>query len=96
MYLAKHVGGWSFPKISRFYNGRHHTTVVAAIRKIERLRTTDESVDARLEMLIAMLTPEANPQRSASARSKWRRLIVEAVSERVTASMTGTHPARWR
>jgi hypothetical protein len=24
MYLAKHVGGWSLPKIGRFYNGRHH------------------------------------------------------------------------
>jgi chromosomal replication initiator protein len=28
MYLAKHVGGGSLPKIGRFYNGRHHTTVL--------------------------------------------------------------------
>ncbi len=38
MYLAKHVGGWSTTRIGRFYNGRHHTTVLHAIGKIERLR----------------------------------------------------------
>ena len=37
MYLAKHVGGWSLPKIGRFYNGRHHTTVLHAVAKIESL-----------------------------------------------------------
>jgi hypothetical protein len=52
MYLARHVGGWNYPKISRFYNGRHYTTVIAAIDKIERLRKEDESVDALLEMLL--------------------------------------------
>jgi len=38
MYLAKSVGGWSTTRIGRFYNGRHHTTVLHAIGKIERLR----------------------------------------------------------
>jgi chromosomal replication initiator protein len=38
MYLAKNVGGWSTTRIGRFYNGRHHTTVLHAIAKIERLR----------------------------------------------------------
>ena len=38
MYLAKNVGGWSTTRIGRFYNGRHHTTVLHAIEKIERLR----------------------------------------------------------
>jgi len=42
MYLAKHVGRWSTPQIGRFYNGRHHTTVLHAIQKIERLRERDE------------------------------------------------------
>jgi chromosomal replication initiation ATPase DnaA len=35
MYLAKNVVGWSTTKIGRFYNGRHHTTVLHAIVKIE-------------------------------------------------------------
>ena len=46
MYLAKHVGGWSTPQIGRFYNGRHHTTVLYAIEKIRRMRDQDPSVDA--------------------------------------------------
>ena len=57
MYLAKHVGGWSTTRIGRFYNGRHHTTVLHAIGKIERLRRTDESIDALIEVLTAALSP---------------------------------------
>src|SRR6202021_3395993 len=57
MYLAKNVGGWSTIRIARFYNGRHHTTVLYAIGKIERLRRTDESVDALIEVLTAALHP---------------------------------------
>ncbi len=38
MYLANRVGGWSLTKIGKFYNGRHHTTVCHAIRRIEALR----------------------------------------------------------
>jgi chromosomal replication initiation ATPase DnaA len=37
MYLAKRVGGWSVTRIGKFYNGRHHTTVCYAIRRIEAL-----------------------------------------------------------
>jgi|SRR5581483_3155779 len=44
MYLARHVGGSRCPQISRFNNGRHHTNVLAAIRKIERARQHGESV----------------------------------------------------
>lgn len=51
MYLAKHVGGWSMVKIGRFFNGRHQTTVLHAIKKVEQLRMTDESVDALVEVL---------------------------------------------
>jgi chromosomal replication initiation ATPase DnaA len=32
----KHVGGWSLGKIGRFYNGRHHPTVLHAIGKSRR------------------------------------------------------------
>lgn len=55
MYLAKHVGGWSTPKIGKFYNGRHRTTVLHAIAKIELLRRVDDSMDALLEVLAAAL-----------------------------------------
>jgi chromosomal replication initiator protein len=53
MYLAKHVGGWSTTRIGRFYNGRHHSTVLHAIAKVERLRQTDESIDAPIDVVTA-------------------------------------------
>src|SRR3954466_14396125 len=57
MYLAKNVGGWSTTRIGRFYNGRHPITVLHAIEKIERLRQTDESMDALIEVITAELSP---------------------------------------
>ena len=38
MYSAKHVGGWSTTAIGKFYNGRHHTTVLWALQRIDCLR----------------------------------------------------------
>ena len=57
MYLAKHVCGWSTTKIGRFYNGRHHTTVLHAIAKVQRLRQIDESIDALIEVITAAVSP---------------------------------------
>lgn len=48
MYLAKHVGGWSTTRIGKFYNGRHHTTVLWALKRIEHLRATDPRIDGLL------------------------------------------------
>jgi len=66
MYLAKHVGHWSLSQIGKFYNGRHHTTVLYAIEKIEALRKRDEAVDALLDVLTAALSPESNAEASTS------------------------------
>src|SRR6516162_9500011 len=64
MYLAKHVGRWSLSHIGKFYNGRHHTTVLHAITKIERFRRSDESVDALIEVLTGELV--AGPHKSVA------------------------------
>src|SRR5262245_21599400 len=61
MYLAKHVGGWSTTRIGKFYNGRDHSTVCYALKRIEALRQADSDVDA----LLANLT---NQIRSAPLR----------------------------
>jgi hypothetical protein len=55
MYLAKRVGGWSLTKIGKFYNGRHHTTVRHAIRRIEALRELNPDVDGLLAVLIEQI-----------------------------------------
>ena len=53
MYLAKHVGGWSTIAIGRFYNGRDHSTVCYALRRVEALRENDPEVDGLLAALAA-------------------------------------------
>jgi hypothetical protein len=52
MYLAKHVSGTT--AISKFYNGRHHTTVLWALRRIDCLRARH----ARIEEIHSSLTQE--------------------------------------
>jgi hypothetical protein len=52
MYLAKRIGGWSLTKIGKFYNGRHHTTVCHAIRRIEALREVNPDLDGLLAVLV--------------------------------------------
>src|ERR1700761_4023464 len=69
MYLTKHVGEWSLPKIGRFYNGRHHTTVLHAIAKIERLRKADEAFDSFLDILTETLRSESKNSGPATSIS---------------------------
>ena len=83
MYLAKNVGGWSTTRIGRFYNGRHHTTVLYAIGKIERLRKTDESVDALIEVLTAVLSAKMECRFTERFESGWSTGLIEAVAARV-------------
>lgn len=91
MYLAKHVGGWSMVKIGRFYNGRHHTTVLHAIRKVEQLRVADDSVDALIEVLVATLRSE--PRRSTGGpTSDWQTLLIETVTCRVLQRLVKFKP----
>ena len=83
MYLAKNVAGWSTTRIGRFYNGRHHTTVLHSIEKIERLREADESLDALIEVITAELSPGMEGSFTGRFRPGWTTALVEAVAERV-------------
>ena len=83
MYLAKNVGGWSTTRIGRFYNGRHHTTVLHAIQKIERLRQTDESVDALIEVLTLTLSPRMEGRFTERFEPGWTAALVAAIADRV-------------
>jgi len=83
MYLAKHVGGWSLIKIGRFYNGRHHTTVLHAIQKVQRLRCEDESVDALIEVLTAALREDVGRKAAQDNATTWRAELIETVAARV-------------
>jgi len=82
MYLAKNVGGWSTTRIGRFYNGRHHTTVLHAIEKIERLRQADGSLDALLEVITSELSLGMESCLEP-LQPRWPTALIEAVAERV-------------
>ena len=44
MYLCKHLTKHSYPEIGRAFGGKHHTTVMHSVEKIESLVTTDETL----------------------------------------------------
>ena len=95
MYLAKYVGGWSLPKIGRFYNGRHHTTVLHAIAKIERLRKTDEAFDSLIDVLIATLTSETKNFGAGTGVSLAHSELIDAVAVRVIHRLKELIPEHW-
>jgi chromosomal replication initiator protein len=52
MYLCKHLTKHSYPEIGRAFGGKHHTTVMHSVEKIESLVATD----ATLQRLITELS----------------------------------------
>jgi chromosomal replication initiator protein len=55
MYLAKQLTPRSLPEIGRKFGGRDHTTVMHAVKKIEELIATDNSLAEDVELLRRML-----------------------------------------
>jgi chromosomal replication initiator protein len=51
MYLSKHLTDASLPEIGRQFGGKHHTTVLHSIQKIERMRQTKSDLDRLLHSL---------------------------------------------
>jgi chromosomal replication initiator protein len=55
MYLVKELTSASLPEIGRAFGGKHHTTVLHSIRKVEVLRKTDPDVNRIIQTLIHSL-----------------------------------------
>jgi chromosomal replication initiator protein len=55
MYLCKKLTDCSLPELGRRFGGKHHSTVIHAIQKIERKRTEDKDFDRLLENFIRSL-----------------------------------------
>jgi chromosomal replication initiator protein len=55
MYLIKELTSASLPEIGRVFGGKHHTTVLHSIQKIERLRLKDPELNRLLHSLINSL-----------------------------------------
>jgi chromosomal replication initiator protein len=45
MYVAKHLTDKSLPALGDLFGGKHHTTVIHAIRKVEGMRAKDRDFD---------------------------------------------------
>ncbi len=55
MYLAKHLTEASLPEIGRQFGGKHHTTVLHSVDKIERTRKDDKDLNTLLNKLTEQL-----------------------------------------
>lgn len=64
MYIARRLTRATLQEIGREFGGRHHTTVLPAIHKIEALCRTDEALNRTIQRLIGVVAH----QRPASRR----------------------------
>ena len=52
MYLTKELTDGSLPEIGRAFSGKHHTTVLHSVKKIEALRRTNTDLNRMIHKLI--------------------------------------------
>ncbi len=52
MYICKQITQLSLPEIGRRFGGKHHSTVLHAVRKVARHRQEDADLDRRLNALL--------------------------------------------
>src|SRR4051812_43005498 len=55
MYLSKQLTPRSLPEIGRRFGGRDHTTVIHAVKQIEKVRAEDAELDADIPLLTPQL-----------------------------------------
>jgi len=55
MYLAKEMTDASLPEIGRQFGGKHHTTVLHSVEKIETVRKDDKDLNRLLNKLTEQL-----------------------------------------
>ena len=55
MYLAKHLTEASLPEIGRQFGGKHHTTVLHSVEKIEEVRKTDKDLNRLINKMTEQL-----------------------------------------
>jgi chromosomal replication initiator protein len=55
MYLVKELTDASLPEIGRAFGGKHHTTVIHSLNKIERQRHTDPDLNRVIQALMDSL-----------------------------------------
>ena len=52
MYVCKELTNKSLPQIGRDFGGKHHTTVLHSIRKIQKMKNEDSEISAAVDQII--------------------------------------------
>jgi chromosomal replication initiator protein len=55
MYICKELTHQSLPQIGKDFGGKHHTTVLHSIRKIDSLRKKDPEISAAVNEIVKSL-----------------------------------------
>jgi chromosomal replication initiator protein len=55
MYICKELTNQSLPQIGRDFGGKHHTTVLHSIRKIDSLRKKDSNISTAVNVIVKSL-----------------------------------------
>jgi chromosomal replication initiator protein len=55
MYLCKQLTKKSYPEIARQFGGKHHTTVIHSVDKINKLITSDREMDTLVKRIISSI-----------------------------------------
>jgi len=58
MYIARQLTGASLEEIGREFSGRHHSTVLHSINKIEAMRRTDEALNRTISRLVGAVVAQ--------------------------------------
>jgi hypothetical protein len=52
MYIVRHLTGASLEEIGREFGGKHHTTVLHSINRIEAMRRTDQALNSTIMLFV--------------------------------------------
>jgi chromosomal replication initiator protein len=55
MYISKELTKVSLPEIGKKFGGKHHTTVLYSLRKIEKMRHEDPEFNKEINTLIGYI-----------------------------------------
>ena len=55
MYICKEVTKQSLPQIGKDFGGKHHTTVLHSIRKIESMKNKDSEISTAVNAIMKSL-----------------------------------------
>ena len=58
MYLVRQLTGASLQEIGKQFGGKHHTTVLHSINKIEAMRRSDEALNHTIAQLVAAVVAQ--------------------------------------